>query len=113
MVVHVYSPRPSWRELDPAPLVAKLSQKFPHIRFIWGETTHDSIAPAESYDVIIVPVLGYDDARYRLGLGKGWYDRFLVAQPRAYKLGLAYNWAKVTELPHEPHDIPLDIIITD
>ena len=69
--------------------------------------------PENRYDVVIVPVLGFDRAGYRLGLGQGWYDRFLATQPSARKVGLAYGWARLDLLPHEPRDIPLDCIITE
>lgn len=66
-----------------------------------------------NYDVIIVPVLGFDDQNNRLGLGKGYYDRFLKSQSQAQKIGLAYSWGKVKLLPYESHDIKLDKIVTD
>ena len=64
--------------------------------------------------LILVPVLGFDRDCYRLGLGGGFYDRFLAGQASATTVGLAYDWAFVPEgLPREEHDVPLDRIVTD
>lgn len=67
----------------------------------------------KQYDLIIVPIVGFDKDNYRLGLGGGWYDRFLADQPRAQTIGLAYTLCEVDILPHESHDISLDKIITE
>ncbi len=72
------------------------------------------LANSSNFDVIIVPMLGFDDAGYRLGHGKGWYDRFLTKQPNAQTIGVCYEIGYVAKgLPHEPHDIPLAHIATE
>lgn len=68
---------------------------------------------AHHFDVIIVPVLGFDNAGFRLGYGGGFYDRFLAAQPDAITIGLAYEQGRVDKLPHEDHDMSLKYIITE
>lgn len=73
----------------------------------------NKLAQTEKFDVIIVPMLGFDNAGYRLGHGKGWYDRFLVTQPQALTIGLCYELGHVAKLPHEPHDIPVKYIVTE
>lgn len=66
------------------------------------------------FDVIIVPMLGFDDSGHRLGHGLGWYDRFLVAQLQALAIGLSYEFGLIIPgLPHEPHDVPLKYIVTE
>lgn len=65
------------------------------------------------FDVIIVPTLGFDSRLHRLGYGKGYYDRFLVNQPQAKKIGLCFELGKIDKLPIEDHDIPLDMVITE
>jgi len=65
-------------------------------------------------DVLLVPCVGFDATRLRLGYGGGYYDRTLAAsQPRPYTVGVAYACAQVEALPREPHDIPLDLIVTE
>jgi 5-formyltetrahydrofolate cyclo-ligase len=64
-----------------------------------------------NYDLIIVPGLAFDAQRYRLGYGGGYYDNFLVAQPKAFKVGIFYPFQQVAAVPKEAHDVCLDSII--
>jgi 5-formyltetrahydrofolate cyclo-ligase len=70
-----------------------------------------SIAAA-SLNVIFVPVVGFDAQGNRLGMGAGYYDRYL-AGARPLTVGLAYECARVSRLPTLPHDVPLDAIVTE
>ena len=63
-------------------------------------------------DLVVVPGLAFDPWGRRLGLGGGYYDRFLAVVP-APKVGLIYSELLLDELPEEIHDIPMDIVITD
>jgi len=63
-------------------------------------------------DVVVVPVAAFDRRRNRLGYGKGYYDRFL-AKTAAIRVGFAFSCQEVPLIPHEPHDIPLDMIVTE
>ena len=65
------------------------------------------------FDVIIVPMLGFDSSLHRIGYGGGYYDRFLASQPQAKKIGVCYEVGRVEKIPAEKHDIPLDMIITE
>ncbi|AXK51317.1 5-formyltetrahydrofolate cyclo-ligase [Spiroplasma alleghenense] len=63
--------------------------------------------------IIIVPILGFDDKKNRLGRGKGYYDRTLVKLSNTIKIGLAFSCQKHQEvLPIEENDVPLDFIVT-
>ncbi|NJN15682.1 MAG: 5-formyltetrahydrofolate cyclo-ligase [Oscillochloris sp.] len=64
------------------------------------------------WQLTIVPLLAFDRAGYRLGYGKGYYDR-LLALSGAPAIGVAFAAQEVAEVPHEAHDIPLDMIITE
>lgn len=110
---NIYASHAAWHELDTTVLVARLRQAFPAMSIDMPEITSNALLPGGLYDVIIVPVLGFDAQNYRLGLGSGWYDRFLAGQPQALKIGIAYDWARCNKLPREDHDIPLDLIITE
>jgi 5-formyltetrahydrofolate cyclo-ligase len=70
------------------------------------------LAGHHKFDVIVVPMLGYNKQGYRIGYGGGHYDRFLASQSQALTVGLGYSENLVTFEP-EVHDIPLDIIVTD
>ena len=67
-------------------------------------------------ELLLIPCVGFDAARYRLGYGGGYYDRTLAAWPgetRPVTIGIAYESAKCRALPHEAHDMPLDAIVTE
>ena len=74
-------------------------------------------SPEVQPDVILVPLLAFDRAGGRLGQGGGYYDRTLAAlrgqglAPPA--VGFAYSGQEVPRLPREPHDQPLDGILTE
>jgi 5-formyltetrahydrofolate cyclo-ligase len=67
-------------------------------------------------DLVICPLLAFDRRGHRLGQGKGHYDR-TVEQLRerqpVFLLGLAYAGQEVDAVPAEPHDQPLDAILTE
>lgn len=73
-----------------------------------GETYTDY----ESIDFIVVPGVAFDRKGNRVGRGKGYYDRLLPHIPSAYKAGICFPFQLVEEVPAEPHDIRMDIIIT-
>jgi 5-formyltetrahydrofolate cyclo-ligase len=70
--------------------------------------------PLGELDVVIVPGVAFDESGYRLGFGKGYYDRFL-AQPevRAVKVGLAFDFQVLPEIPRAPSDVAVDAIATE
>lgn len=63
-------------------------------------------------EVLFCPLVGFSDRGGRLGLGAGHYDRWLAAHPPRLAIGLAWDCQLVVELPTEPHDHPLDAVIT-
>jgi 5-formyltetrahydrofolate cyclo-ligase len=64
-------------------------------------------------DLILAPLLAFDDQGRRLGQGGGHYDRTFAALPDAIRIGLAYDGQQVEALPFEPHDIPLHGVLTE
>lgn len=70
--------------------------------------------PATDIDVCIIPLLAFDKSLNRIGFGKGYYDRFLrEVKPSCLKIGVAYHFQQVSNIPAEKHDIGLDVVITD
>lgn len=67
----------------------------------------------EGYQTIIIPMVAADKNGNRLGMGGGWFDRFLVTQPNSTVVGCCYDAMIFDELPSEPHDIPVDYIVTE
>ncbi len=63
-------------------------------------------------DVILVPGVAFDREGIRLGYGGGFYDRLLAELDRP-TLGLCFADLHVDELPREPHDQPVDVVVTN
>ncbi len=124
-------------EADPAVLLQALTRSGAHIAFPRvtakdaalefhrvpdGEILHPGAfgiqEPLEHWprarpDILLVPLLAYDDAGYRLGYGGGYYDRTLAALSGARAIGIAYAGQRVDFLPHDAHDCRLDAILTE
>jgi 5-formyltetrahydrofolate cyclo-ligase len=65
-------------------------------------------------DALIVPLVGFDSKRYRLGYGGGYYDRTLAhARRRPFCIGLGYQMGRLDSIFPQPHDIPMDVIVAD
>ena len=78
------------------------------------EPVDAEIVPPEKVCAWIVPGLAFTRDGRRLGYGGGWYDRFLAAASKdSVKLGVAYSFQIVEDLPAEPHDIPLTAVVDD
>ena len=78
----------------------------------------DHILPARRLDLVIVPLLGFDIACHRLGMGGGYYDRtfaFLNQRRRIRRpmlIGLAHELQLVDRLDPQPWDVQLDAVVT-
>lgn len=75
------------------------------------EPTGDNTVSPEEIELVVVPAVAYDRQGNRLGRGKGFYDR-LLATTRATKIGVAYEFQIVDEIPCEPHDVKMDMVIS-
>ena len=65
-------------------------------------------------DLLLIPCLGFDATRRRLGYGGGFYDRTLATlAPRPYTAGVAFEASRISALPLEAHDVPLDTIVSE
>jgi 5-formyltetrahydrofolate cyclo-ligase len=76
---------------------------------------HEPLAhwPRAIPDVLLVPLLAFDDHGTRLGYGGGYYDRTLAALPKARAIGIAYAGQRMDFLPRDAHDYPLHAILTE
>ena len=79
-------------------------------KFHIGEPVGDPVDPS-CLDLIIVPAVALDGKRNRLGRGKGFYDR-LLGSTSCPTIGVVCDFQLVDEVPVEPHDRPLDCIVT-
>jgi 5-formyltetrahydrofolate cyclo-ligase len=63
--------------------------------------------------VVLAPLVGFDRVGYRLGYGGGYFDRTLAAaSPRPRVIGIGYADTRLETIYPQPHDIPMDAIIT-
>lgn len=69
-------------------------------------------AEIKDIDLLVVPGIAFDRRGYRLGYGKGYYDKFLSKNPTV-SIGLAYSIQLVDNLPHGSHDRRMDAIATE
>lgn len=69
--------------------------------------------PIDRLHLIVVPGIAFDRNGYRLGYGKGFYDRFLRQCPEAVAIGLAYQIQLVEDTFPKPWDIPVHHIFTE
>ena len=64
-------------------------------------------------DIIICPLIGFDKKLNRLGRGGGYYDKILLKNRSAIKIGFAYSIQESESIPIEKHDISMNAIITE
>lgn len=64
--------------------------------------------------LLLVPCVGFDPARYRLGYGGGFYDRTLATLPlRPVTVGVSFECGRVPSIGPQPHDVKLDLVISE
>ena len=74
----------------------------------------DSPASPSDLDVVVVPGLAFTPGGDRLGQGGGWYDRLLpLLADDCVRIGVCFTEQLVEELPIEPHDARLHVVLTD
>lgn len=87
----------------------------------YGIQEHWSPRPARArqLDLLFMPLVGFDEAGYRLGMGGGFYDTSLAYLGRRktwhkpYLVGIGYECQKVAQVPRDPWDMPLDAALTE
>ena len=70
----------------------------------------------KSPNILLVPLVAFDNKRNRIGYGGGFYDRYIKKLRKKKKIvaiGLAYSFQKVKKIPVTKHDVQLDFIITN
>ncbi|MCM8710349.1 5-formyltetrahydrofolate cyclo-ligase [Clostridium sp. SYSU_GA19001] len=73
-----------------------------------------NIINPEEIELMIIPGLAFDKKGGRVGYGAGYYDKYIkAAKKNIKKVGLAYRFQLVSEVPKEEHDVVMDVIITD
>ena len=91
---------------------------------IWTESTRMEAGvwnipqPAEGSFVtptaLVVPLVGFDDAGYRLGYGGGYYDATLTSlSPRPFAVGVGLESSRLPTIYPQAHDVAMDVIVTE
>jgi 5-formyltetrahydrofolate cyclo-ligase len=68
--------------------------------------------PVDQIDLLVVPGVAFDKQGYRLGYGKGYYDRYLEKK-KTFSVGLAYLFQLLESLPTSENDMKIDAIATE
>ena len=76
------------------------------------DPAHSIKLAKEDIDVIIVPCVGFNEKKQRLGHGGGYYDRYLK-DCKALKIAVAFEAQKLDSEFAEENDVPVDLIITE
>lgn len=102
-------------EVKAAPLVFR--RWTPETRMVRGDW-NIPVPPPDAVVVVpeiaLAPVMGWTDDGFRLGYGGGYFDRTLAAlSPRPFTIGIGLQSARLATIFPQPHDIPLDVILTE
>jgi len=102
-------------ETKAAPLVFRLwTPDTKMVRGDWNIPVPPADAPTLSPDIALAPLVGWDDQGYRLGYGGGYFDRTLaVLDPAPFKIGVGFTAARLATIYPQPHDIPMDLLVTE
>jgi len=135
IVVASYIPVGS--EADPTPLAAAaraagatlalphVAQRDGEMRFLawtdsdplmpgtFGIRQPDAGAPELQPDIVLTPLVAFDDALNRLGQGAGYYDRAFARLPDAWRLGIAWSVQQLLMIDCDPWDVPLHAVVTE
>lgn len=78
------------------------------------EPVKDIKTDPQNIDFVVVPGVAFDKERWRLGYGGGFYDNFLPKlRPDVKKVAVCYEMQVIDCVPTEPHDIEVDMILTE
>lgn len=65
-------------------------------------------------DCLLIPCVAFDNERFRLGYGGGFYDRtYATLVPWPLAVGIAFDATRVNTIDPQPHDMQLDVVLTD
>ncbi len=99
-------------ERDAALAFADWDPGEPMLRDKMGVAVPSALRIVARPPALLVPCLGFNAERYRLGYGGGFYDRTLAPQPRPLTVGIAYASLQVA-FASAPHDVALDLVLTE
>lgn len=139
--LHIFLPIQRKNEVDTWPIIKKLRTDFPEIKIAvsvadtfkntlthfwlqpdtklvqskWGIPEPENAQPisVSEIDLVLVPLLAFDEKGHRVGYGKGFYDRFLAqCKPDTLKIGLSFEPPVAVIPDFQESDIALNFVIT-
>jgi 5-formyltetrahydrofolate cyclo-ligase len=93
--------------------IRSLDQLVPGYLGILEPPLSSKAVPLSESQLVVVPVVAWDDMGQRVGYGKGYFDRELGSRGGAASAGLAFESQRRDQLPATSSDVPLDIIVTE
>ncbi len=111
----VVVPKVSWDQKRMLPIeITSLTSGLATSSYGAREPIADKPIPADMIDLVIVPGLGFSRQGHRIGRGMGFYDRFLGQDNfLGIACGLGFEEQVLEQLPLQPHDIPMTLLVTD
>jgi len=138
--VHVFLPILKHNEVNTWPIIERLRLEYPQVRVAvpvtdvtqhvlthhhltndavlvenpWGipEPQNARHVHAREVDIVLIPLLAFDETGHRVGYGKGFYDRFLAeVRPDVLKVGLSLEPPVARIADPNPFDVPLDAVL--
>lgn len=76
-------------------------------------TPRSSQADNGHFDVVITPGLGFTPAGYRIGYGRGYYDKWFASHSSGCRIAVCFDAQIVEDLPVDATDVPVDMIVTE
>lgn len=78
-----------------------------------GEPVGPEFTELDRVQMIVVPGVAFDHQCNRMGRGRGFYDRLLKSTPNAFKVGVAFDFQLVDEVPVEAFDVKMDCVVAE
>jgi 5-formyltetrahydrofolate cyclo-ligase len=80
---------------------------------VWN-IPHPANGPPVRPTALIIPLVGFDAAGYRLGCGAGYYDMTIAGYSSPpLTIGVGFEFSRLSSIHPQPHDLPMDVIITE
>ena len=140
--LHIFLPIINHKELNTFLIIEAIQQQFSHIKIVIPKTDFVNLSmesflyeskkqlkdnklgipepidgerfPDKDIDMVIAPLLAFDKSGFRVGYGKGFYDRyFKKCKPNVLKVGLSFFEPVEIIEDVDQYDVPLDICVTE
>lgn len=77
------------------------------------EFNEDDVVAGNEIDLIFVPGIAFDTNGYRIGYGKGYYDRWLKGTDVSKRVGIAFEVQLIEKIPNGKYDLPVGRVLTE